>query len=335
MNIVTPLHTAIPYSNSNLNTDQIRRDNQQKEVIPQPSQSENSAAESGLGSESDRVRQPGQAPQPVVYEKPTAQQQVNPQGQQADGNNQDNANDPSAGKQDAEQQRQQQAEAREIEQLEKRDAEVRAHEQAHANTGGEHAGAPQYEFEQGPDGKRYAVGGEVSIDISAEDTPEDTIRKMQQVRSAALAPAEPSPADLRVAAEATQLAAEARADLVREAQAEREQVFNQVFNPDAVDQQGPGPSLEDIVVSGNASPPRRSLEQDDPVAEAGGAEVSAQSPRRSLKSEPDPVAEAGGAEVSLESPREVPAELAQRALRIENYYANVAEAKTQSLSLTA
>lgn len=57
------------------------------------------------------------------------------------------------------------------------------------------------------------MGGEVQIDISAESEPAATIRKMQQVRTAALAPAEPSSQDHAVAAKASRLESEARAEL--------------------------------------------------------------------------------------------------------------------------
>ena len=66
---------------------------------------------------------------------------------------------------------------------------------------------------RGPDGKMYAVGGEVKIDTSRENDPEATIRKMQQVRRAALAPTPPSATDRSVAAQASQIEAQARTDL--------------------------------------------------------------------------------------------------------------------------
>lgn len=110
-----------------------------------------------------------------------------------------------------------------VEQMAERDREVRAHEQAHKAVGGQYAGAISYDYEQGPDGKKYAVGGEVQIDISEVDgDPEATIRKMQQVRRAALAPAEPSPQDRQVAAEASQLEADARSELRELRSEERE-----------------------------------------------------------------------------------------------------------------
>ena len=102
---------------------------------------------------------------------------------------------------------------RKVQELKDRDREVRAHEQAHAAVGGQYASAPSYEYETGPDGKKYAVGGEVSIDVSEEEKPEDTVTKMQVVRAAALAPAEPSAQDLKVAAEASQKESQARAEV--------------------------------------------------------------------------------------------------------------------------
>ena len=98
-----------------------------------------------------------------------------------------------------------------VDNLKKRDTEVKAHEKAHmASGGGIVQGGATYEYQTGPDGKMYAVGGEVKIDVSPERTPEATIRKMQQVRRAALAPAEPSGTDRAVAAQASQVEAQAR-----------------------------------------------------------------------------------------------------------------------------
>ena len=100
-----------------------------------------------------------------------------------------------------------------VEALKNRDTEVRVHEQAHAAVGGQYAGSPSYEYETGPDGQRYAVGGEVPIDVGTENTPEETIQKMQVVRAAALAPAQPSSQDLKVAAQASQQEQQARVEL--------------------------------------------------------------------------------------------------------------------------
>ena len=90
-----------------------------------------------------------------------------------------------------------------VKELKARDAEVKAHERAHAAAGGQHAGSPSYEYQRGPDGRDYAIGGEVPIDASpVAGDPKATIDKMEQVKAAALAPAEPSSQDRRVAATA-------------------------------------------------------------------------------------------------------------------------------------
>ena len=104
-----------------------------------------------------------------------------------------------------------------VERLQKRDREVRAHEQAHVAAGGQHVrGGVQYEYATGPDGRRYAVGGEVSIDTSpVSGDPDATIRKAQAIRRAALAPAEPSGQDRRAAAAAGQMEAKARQEQVK------------------------------------------------------------------------------------------------------------------------
>ncbi|MEX0829342.1 MAG: putative metalloprotease CJM1_0395 family protein [Nitrospirales bacterium] len=103
----------------------------------------------------------------------------------------------------------------EIEKLRKRDREVRTHEQAHiASAGGLAKGGATFSFQHGPDGKLYAVGGEVNLDTSPiAGNAEATIRKAQQIRAAALAPIDPSAQDRAVAASANNLEAEAREEL--------------------------------------------------------------------------------------------------------------------------
>ncbi len=102
-----------------------------------------------------------------------------------------------------------------IEELKKRDAEVRTHEQAHlAAAGSLSNGAASFEYEMGPDNKRYAVGGEVSIDTSKiEGDPQATIAKAKQIRRAALSPAEPSGQDRQVAAQAVKMEIDANKEL--------------------------------------------------------------------------------------------------------------------------
>jgi len=96
------------------------------------------------------------------------------------------------------------AELAQLSELRKVDQSVRAHEMAHvAAAGGLVKGGATFSYQRGPDGQSYAVGGEVQIDTGKESTPQATIQKMQIVRQAALAPADPSPQDQQVAAHAT------------------------------------------------------------------------------------------------------------------------------------
>ena len=109
-------------------------------------------------------------------------------------------------------------EGRQLEELKQRDREVRQHEQAHLAAAGQYAkGGASFTYQRGSDGKNYAVGGEVQIDTAeVADDPEATIRKVQTVQAAAMAPAEPSGQDRAVAAQAAQTAAQARIDLQKQ-----------------------------------------------------------------------------------------------------------------------
>lgn len=105
-------------------------------------------------------------------------------------------------------------EEEEIEKLKERDREVRRHEQAHFQAAGNYASPPKYEYQTGPDGKRYAVGGSVQIDLSEiTNDPEATLSKARVIKRAALAPEEPSAQDRKVAREADQMAAQAQKDI--------------------------------------------------------------------------------------------------------------------------
>jgi hypothetical protein len=112
-------------------------------------------------------------------------------------------------------------ESAEVQKLKARDQEVRTHEQAHVAAGGQYIrGGITYDYQKGPDGRSYAVGGHVDIDLSEEDSPEATITKMRQVQRAALAPAEPSGADRAVASAAASKEQQAQAELAEERQAQ-------------------------------------------------------------------------------------------------------------------
>lgn len=137
-----------------------------------------------------------------------------------------NSSTAEADKKDMEQQIRQE-EQRILQQLKSRDREVRAHEAAHVAAGRPYIrSGPSYTYQRGPDGRSYAIGGQVQLDTSeARNDPEATLNKAEQVRRAALAPAQPSPQDLSVAADASQLAARARVELAAQ---RREELESQV-----------------------------------------------------------------------------------------------------------
>ncbi len=103
-----------------------------------------------------------------------------------------------------------------LQQLKLRDVEVRTHEQAHLSAAGQYArGGASYTYRKGPDGGSYAVAGKVNIDVTKESSPEATIPKMQTIKRAALAPANPSGADRRIASQANVKEAQARQELLQ------------------------------------------------------------------------------------------------------------------------
>jgi hypothetical protein len=105
--------------------------------------------------------------------------------------------------------------------LQARDTEVRAHEAAHQAAGGGLTGGANYSYQRGPDGKMYAIGGEVSISIPKGSTPEEKIANAQQVIAAALAPADPSAQDMSVAASARAMMIEAQQEKAKKAYEEQ------------------------------------------------------------------------------------------------------------------
>lgn len=233
---ITPQAPNIPIPTVvNPPTDALRRENHQREVITQPAAAQQSAAEKGVASERERARSPAQNNEQIDFEslrkqaelanstvsdkeeestkddkqegQPTAEGEI---VDQADEEKQADTKDTQAdGKQlDF-------AEQKILNELQQRDREVRSHERAHAATGGATTGAPSYSFEVGPDGNKYAVEGEVSVDLSpVKGNPRATIAKMQKVHNAALAPANPSIQDTRIANAAAQLIAQAQSELL-------------------------------------------------------------------------------------------------------------------------
>ncbi|CUU69744.1 SrpA-related protein [Campylobacter hyointestinalis] len=97
--------------------------------------------------------------------------------------------------------------------LQQRDSEVRTHEASHIAAGAGLTSGADFTYQKGPDSKMYAVGGEVEIDTSPGRTPQETIQKAQQIKRAALAPSNPSPANLKIAANAASMEVSAKAQM--------------------------------------------------------------------------------------------------------------------------
>ncbi|BDU75029.1 putative metalloprotease CJM1_0395 family protein [Mesoterricola silvestris] len=99
--------------------------------------------------------------------------------------------------------------------LQARDAAVKAHEAAHIAAGaGVVTSGASYAYQRGPDGRNYAVGGEVSVDTSpVKGNPQATLAKASRIMAAAMAPADPSGQDRSVAAAASSMASQAAVEL--------------------------------------------------------------------------------------------------------------------------
>lgn len=234
---ISPQNADLPLVNvANQATASLRRDNQQRDLITRPEPSAQSGAEKGVASDADKSQTPGQNVDLIDFE--SIQEQIELESSTVNENPED-ANEQASQQGEEElaaSEENTEAEepeelppevefAEEIEALEQRDQEVRVHEQAHAAAGGQYAGTPQYQYTQGPDGQRYVTDGQVSIDTSViAGDPEATINKLQQVVTAALAPAEPSTQDRRVASQASQQILQAQTELAAQRAEELEAV---------------------------------------------------------------------------------------------------------------
>ncbi len=219
----------------NPHTESLRRENLQREIITKPAATNQSAAEKGVASDKERGRTPAQNSENIDFtslkekaelannavseqnkEQGSEQQQSQSTKQESSQENSQEGNTETV--QDAsnnDNSREEFQQRRKISELKSRDQEVRSHELAHASVGGAFTGSPQYSFETGPDGKKYAVEGSVSVDLSSiPGDPRATIAKMQKVHAAALAPANPSVQDTRVAANAAQIILQAQSELL-------------------------------------------------------------------------------------------------------------------------
>ena len=221
MNIVAQYPNFTPL-NLNIQIESVQHDSAQREIVPalvrsdvSPNNYESSNSKENKSSSSyhnSAVAEEQEEDLVYDYAKITQKnkEQKDSQGEEQ-GDSQNNSSPENDKKSSGEYLTNE--EQKKLDQLKARDKEVRIHEQQHQRVGGQYASAPSYSTEKGPDGKDYAVGGEVQISTSEESEPEQTITKMQQVRRAALAPAEPSSQDYSVARKAQQKEMEARAEL--------------------------------------------------------------------------------------------------------------------------
>lgn len=87
-----------------------------------------------------------------------------------------------------------------VAELERMDRDVRDHEMAHYFAARPHGAFPEYWYVSGPQGRRYAASGITQFDASEiEGDIAASLRKLQKLRQAALAPRVPSDEDRRVA----------------------------------------------------------------------------------------------------------------------------------------
>jgi len=232
MNIAPSAPTLSTPTVTNPPTEGLRRENNQREIITPVTAANPSAADKGVASEKDRARSPTQNNEQIDFANLRKQAEIatgktNEKNGHSDKRHQEDQEKNTEQKHThhshdednnaIEDTKTQVADEKLIRQLASRDREVRAHERAHASVGGQTTGSPTYSFDVGPDGKKYAVSGEVAVDLSSiPGDPQATITKMQKVHAAALAPANPSAQDIRVAANATQIILQAQSELLAE-----------------------------------------------------------------------------------------------------------------------
>lgn len=234
---ITPQVSSLPLATVvNPPTDNLRRENNLREMVTPTAAASQSAAEKGVASDKDKARNNTQPNDQYDFSALRKQSELNQTT--INDNAQDSSDEGRQGQADQQENGQMQPEdnadsanstsdrqneqslppevQQQIAELKKRDQEVKAHEAAHAAVGGSATGAPSFTYEQGPDGRRYAVSGEVSVDLSpVAGDPHATIAKMQKVHAAALAPVNPSPQDKQVASAAIKTIASAQTELLR------------------------------------------------------------------------------------------------------------------------
>ncbi len=213
--VITSHYPQVPINFANPPTELAKRDSALRERVEPSPQTFPPHSERPPASDKERAR-PGAEPDDTSARRANVQGESNQQIQgRGEGDGENAGNDEQGREQQGQQQQQQQDEQR-VRELARRDSEVRAHELAHQSSGGQYASSPTYEYQRGPDGKRYAVGGEVQIDTSlVSGNPQASLAKMETVLRAALAPAQPSAQDRRVAAQASSRLVELRGQVLQ------------------------------------------------------------------------------------------------------------------------
>lgn len=217
MLVVSPTPFSIPLNSAHVPTEAVEAQNKFSERIPESERAfelpRSKGAEVGQQlNESDRAEKNSELREQIFGNKENSSQQSADQPESGQKQNADSSSNQAV-REETQQQREDQAIIRNLAAIDRR---VKAHEQAHASVGGVYAGSASFTYQTGPNGVRYAVGGEVPIDTSAvPGNPQATLRKAEQVTRAALAPADPSSTDRQVASSAQALASKARFEIAR------------------------------------------------------------------------------------------------------------------------
>ncbi|NRA72079.1 MAG: hypothetical protein HRU24_13740 [Gammaproteobacteria bacterium] len=224
MNITTN-YQNVSLVTTNPATDRVVQDNSVRQVIPATEPVLPTLKEQPVAAQRDKTNPKVTTSESPTYdlpanatpeeiEKAREQQGGSSQGKEEQQNPQQQDEKPSDTGSES---RYSDVEQKKIDQLSERNLEVIAHEMAHATVGGQYSGSPNYAYKTGPDGTKYAVSGEVSIDTSkVPNNPQATLRKARQIKAAALAPTQPSSQDRRVAMKADRMAAQARQQILTE-----------------------------------------------------------------------------------------------------------------------
>ncbi len=245
MLVVSPTPFSIPLNSAHVPTESVETQNRFSERIPESERTfelpNSKGAEVGQElNESDRAEKNSELRENIFGNKENNSEQSTDQPESEQIQSADSPSNQSV-REEKQQQSEDQAIIRNLAAIDRR---VKAHEQAHASVGGVYAGSASFTYKTGPNGVRYAVGGEVPIDTSAvSGNPQATLRKAEQVSRAALAPADPSSTDRRIASSAQALASRARFEIARLAaekiQSSREDTQARIDGEDVDDSNSP------------------------------------------------------------------------------------------------